>query len=318
MGVGYPHIFLYITFMSKLENTLWVEKYRPKDLESFVGNENLKTTLSKYLSQNDIQNFIFYGPAGCGKTTLAKILVNHLKCDSLYINASDENGIDTIRNKVRGFASMASINNLKIVILDEADFITINGQSALRNIIETFSTTTRFILTCNYVERIIDPLQSRCQVVKVVPPSKYDIALHLSKILKKENVEFLNIDIAHVVNKQYPDLRKMINIFQSSLSDNKLVLDNSFITSNNYINKIIEELKTKNPNFNKIRQIVVDSNIDDYTESYKMLYERANEYLPGKEGLVAILVTDHTYKQNFRIDKEICFMSLISNLINNK
>jgi replication factor C small subunit len=135
------------------------------------------------LDQGDIQNFIFYGPAGSGKTTLAKIIVKNLDCDYLYINASDENGIDTIREKVKGFASSASWKGIKVVILDEADFITIQGQAALRNVIETFSRSTRFILTCNFIERIIDPLQSRCQVLKIVPPSKTDVYNHLTWIL---------------------------------------------------------------------------------------------------------------------------------------
>ena len=114
------------------DNTLLVEKYRPTVLQDYVGNENVKETIQKYLDQNDIQNFIFYGPAGTGKTTLAKLIVKNLNCDHLYINASDENGIDTIREKVKGFASAASWNGIKVVILDEADFITINGQAALR------------------------------------------------------------------------------------------------------------------------------------------------------------------------------------------
>ena len=149
---------------NKKEHTLWVEKYRSQTLEDYVGNEQIKTTISQYLGQNDIQNFLFYGPPGTGKTTLAKLIVNSLDCDYMYINASDENGIDTIRDKVKGFASVASFKPLKVVILDEADYITINGQAALRNVIETYSRTTRFILTCNFIERVIDPLQSRCQV----------------------------------------------------------------------------------------------------------------------------------------------------------
>ena len=158
--------------MASLDNSLLVEKYRPSKLENYVGNETIKKSISKYLEQNDIQNLIFYGPAGTGKTTLAKIIVKNLDCDHLYINASDERGIETIRDKVQGFASVASFKPLKVVILDEADFLTIQAQASLRNIIETFSRTTRFIMTCNFVERIIDPLQSRCQVLKIIPPTK--------------------------------------------------------------------------------------------------------------------------------------------------
>jgi len=169
-----------------INNTLWVEKYRPDILENYVGNENLKETISKYIEQNDIQNLIFYGPAGTGKTTLAKLLVKNIECDFLYINASDERGIETIRDKVSGFASTMSFKPLKVVILDEADFLTIQAQASLRNVIETFSKSTRFILTCNYIERIIDPLQSRCQTLKIVPPSKADVTRHICKILTNE------------------------------------------------------------------------------------------------------------------------------------
>ena len=298
-------------------HSLLVEKYRPNVLENYVGNENIKKSISKYLEQNDIQNLIFYGPAGTGKTTLAKLIVNNLDCESIYINASDERGIETIRDKVSSFASVASFKPLKVVILDEADFLTIQAQASLRNIIETFSRTTRFIMTCNFVERIIDPLQSRCQVLKIVPPTKKDVAKHLSWIMDQEGIGFEMNELGAIVMQHYPDLRKCINTIQLSTQDSILNLDQSVLVSSNYIDKVIDELKDK-ANFKTIRQIIADANVNDYEELFKTLFERASEYLPGKEGTVAILVNDHQYKGNFRIDKEINAMSLISNLINNK
>jgi replication factor C small subunit len=303
---------------STKEHTLFVEKYRPSKLENYVGNEHLKTTIARYLEQNDIQNLIFYGQAGGGKTTLAKLIVGNLDCDYLYINASDERGIETIRDKVSGFASVASFKSLKVVILDEADFLTINAQASLRNVIETFSRTTRFIMTCNFVERIIDPLQSRCQVIKIVPPSKSEVAKHLAWILEKESISYTLEDIKVIVNQYYPDLRKCLNTIQLNSKDSTLKLDNSILVSSNYIDKVIDELKKPKPNFNNIRQTIADSNVEDFDELFKALYEKASEFLPNKEGTVAMLVNDHQYKANFRIDKEINTMSLIQNLINNK
>ena len=300
------------------EHSLFVEKYRPSSLENYVGNEHLKTTISRYLEQNDIQNLIFYGQAGGGKTTLAKLIIGNLDCDYLYINASDERGIETIRDKVSGFASVASFKPLKVVILDEADFLTIQAQASLRNVIETFSRTTRFIMTCNFVERIIDPLQSRCQVIKIVPPSKSEVAKHLAWILEKESISYTLDDIKTIVNQYYPDLRKCINTVQLNSKDSTLKLDNSILVSSNYIDKVIDELKKSKPYFNNIRQTIADSNVEDFDELFKALYERASEFLPNKEGTVAMLVNDHQYKANFRIDKEINTMSLIQNLISNK
>ena len=146
------------------ENTLWVEKFRPGTLDGYVGNEHIIDKVKLYLKSGDVPHLLFYGGAGTGKTTLAKIIANNVDADIMYINASDENNIDTVRTKIKSYASTVGFKRWKIVILDEADYMTPNGQAALRNLMETFSKTTRFILTCNYVEKIIDPIQSRCQV----------------------------------------------------------------------------------------------------------------------------------------------------------
>jgi len=296
------------------ENTLLVEKYRPSTLEHYVGNENIKEVIQKYLNQNDIQNFIFYGGAGTGKTTLAKIIVKNLDCDFLYLNASDENGIDTIREKVKGFASTASFKGIKVVILDEADFITIQGQAALRNVIETFSRSTRFILTCNYIERVIDPIQSRCQVLKIVPPSKLDTAKHTAWVLDQEEISYETDDIKSIVNQYYPDLRKMLNTIQSSTINSKLLLDKDVLVSSNYMLSVIKELSTSK-NWKNIRQIIADSGVKDFEELYRFLFENSSKYASNREGSVAIILNEHLYQANFRIDKEINIMSAISKII---
>ena len=299
-------------------HTLLNEIYRPVVLDNYVGNANLKASIAKQLAQNDIQNYLFYGPAGTGKTTLAKLIVHNLDCESLYINASDERGIETIRDKVSSFASVMSFKPIKVVILDEADFLTIQAQASLRNVIETFSRTTRFILTCNFVERIIDPLQSRCQVFKVVPPTKKEVALHLASVCDKESISYEPTAIGKVVNKFYPDLRKMLNTIQSSNINGNLELDDSLLVSTSYMLAILEELKNKKPSFTKIRQVIADANVDDFEELFRFLYDESSQYMPDKEGTAAMLVNDHQYKANFRIDKEINAMSLIQNLIENK
>ena len=297
------------------ENTLFVEHYRPTKLDNYVGNENIKKVIKQYLDQDDIQNLCFYGPAGTGKTTLAKLIVKNLDCDYLYINASDERGIDTIRDKVTSFASTASFKSLKVVILDEADFLTINAQASLRNVIETFSRSTRFILTCNYIERIIDPLQSRCQTLKIVPPSKVEVAKHLAWILGEENISFIVDDIKNIVNQFYPDLRKMLNTIQLSIIDAKLSIDKSVLVSNNYMNSLLKELTKKKPNWRELRKIIINSGVNDFEELYRFLFDNVSEYASGKEGSVSIILNEHLYQANFRIDKEINISSALAKIV---
>ena len=297
------------------DHTLLVEKYRSKDLDSYVGNEHIKKTIEQYLGQNDIQNLIFYGPAGTGKTTLAKLIVNNLDCDYLSINASDDRGLETIRDKVSGFATTASFKPLKVVILDEADFLTIQAQASLRNVIETFSRTTRFIMTCNYVERIIDPLQSRCQVLKIIPPSKKEVAIHLASIMAIEGTTYDLEDVKTIVNQYYPDLRKCLNTIQLSTQDQKLTIDKSVLVSSNYMTQILKELSNAKPKWREIRQIIANANVSDFEELYRYLYDNANVYASGREGMVAIYINEYSYQSNFRIDKEINCMALIQKLI---
>ena len=297
------------------DHSLLVEKYRPTKLENFVGNEHIKKTIQQYLNNGDIQNFIFYSSAGTGKTTLAKLIVKNLDCDHNYINASDERGIETIRDKVSGFASSASFKPLKVVILDEADFLTIQAQASLRNVIETFSRTTRFILTCNYIERIIDPLQSRCQTLKVIPPTKSDVAKHIAWIMGEENISFEVEDLKTVVNQFYPDLRKCLNTIQLSTHNNSLIIDKNVLVSSNYMTSILKELSKPKPNWREIRQIIANSGSQDFEELFRYLYDNASVYAEGSEGMVAIYINEYSYQANFRIDKEICAMALIAKLI---
>ena len=298
------------------EHTLWVEKHRSQNLNSYVGNEQIKNTIAKYLEQNDIQNFIFYGTAGTGKTTLAKLIVNNLDCDYLYINASDERGIDTIRDKVQGFSSVASFKPLKVVILDEADFLTIQAQASLRNIIETFARTTRFILTCNYIERIIDPLQSRCQVLKIVPPSKQEVAYHIMNVLKQEEVDCSADDLKLVINQFYPDIRKMLNTLQMSVVGDEISIDKSVLVSSNYKTKVLTELmKPSSKSFNTIRQIIADSGVNDYEDLFRYLYDNVEKYASMDMGSIIIYIEEYQYHANFRIDKEINIMALISRIL---
>ena len=194
-----------------MSNTLWVEKYRPTNLDTYIGNEHLKSKLSVYLESGDLPHLLLYGKAGTGKTTLAKLLVNNIECDYIYINASDENNVDTVRTKVKSFASTIGFKDMKVIILDECDYITPNAQAALRNLMETFSKHCRFILTCNYVERIIDPIQSRCQSFQIIPPSRNEVAKHLHNILVEENVMDTPEDIKILVESGYPDIRRVIN-----------------------------------------------------------------------------------------------------------
>jgi len=293
-----------------MSHSLWVEKYRPKDLSTYVGNEHLKEKVKVYLESEDVPHLLLFGKAGTGKTTLAKIVVNNIDCDYMYINASDENKVDDVRNKIKTFASSVGFKSLKVIILDECDYLTPNAQAALRNLMETFSKHCRFILTCNYVERIIDPIQSRCQSYKVVPPSKKEVAQQMVNILKEENCTFELDDIALIVNAGYPDIRRVINSAQRQIVDGKLKIDTSSVIQNNYKLQLLEMLSNGN-NLNDIRKLIADNSISDYSEIYRLLYDEVDNYGNGKQAECIMNIAEAQFQDVNVVDKEINFMSLI-------
>ena len=297
-----------------MSHSLWVEKYRPTDLSTYVGNEHLKEKVKVYLESEDVPHLLLFGKAGTGKTTLAKIVVNNIDCDYMYINASDENKVDDVRNKIKTFASSVGFKSLKVIILDECDYLTPNAQAALRNLMETFSKHCRFILTCNYVERIIDPIQSRCQSYKVVPPSKKEVAKQMVNILQQENCTFELDDVALIVNAGYPDIRRVINSAQRQIVDGKLKIDTSSVIQNNYKLQLLEMLSSGSK-LNDIRQLIADNSISDYSELYRLLYDEVDNYGNGKQAECIMNIAEAQYQDVHVVDKEINFMSLIIRLI---
>jgi len=300
-------------------NSLWVEKYRPIQLQHYIGNEHLKEKVGDYISTGDVPHLLLFGKAGTGKTTLAKLIVNQIDCDHIIINASDENNVETVRTKVKNFAATVGFKDKKIIILDEFDYMTPNAQAILRNLMETYSKHCRFILTCNYIEKVIDPIQSRTQTFQVVPPTKKDVAVHVSKILGEEGITFDPKDIVSILDSYYPDIRKVINTCQLNSSKGTLKVDTQNILDGDLKNKIVEILKSNDDKRNKymnIRQAIADSRVQDFTEFYTYLYEKVDEYASGNTSNVILTLAEGQSKDALVVDKEITFMATIIQINN--
>ncbi len=300
-------------------HSLWVEKYRPTKLDDYVGNENLKAKVKGYIESGDIPHLLFFGKAGTGKTTLAKLIVKNIESDVMIINASDENNVDTVRNKVKNFASGVGFKPYKIIILDEFDYMTPNAQAILRNLMETFSRHTRFILTCNYHEKIIEPILSRCQTFAVNPPSKKEVAVHVSDILNKEGIKFDIKDLADIITNFYPDIRRVMNTCQLQSSKGELKIDRQTILQADFKNTIVDILaggEEKRNAYIQIRQLVGDNKVNDFAELYSTLYERLDDYAAGNTANVILELSQGQFRDALVIDKEICFMATIIAIIN--
>ena len=296
------------------QHTLWIERYRSQTLEQYIGNDAIKARIADCIAKNDIPHFIFAGSAGTGKTTLAKLIVKNIQCDYLYINASDENGIDTIRDKVKGFASTASFQPIKVVILDEADFLTQPAQAALRNLIEEYSAYTRFILTCNYVERLIEPLQSRCELHMLKPPTKGAVAKHIcTNILDVESVTYDVQDVVRVINEFYPDIRSVIKVLQSNVRDSKLTVTT---LDDNWTKQLIQILIKRDKNaWYQVRQLVADAQVDDFQTAYRYMFDHMTEFSYGNDAQLSVILDDFIWRAGVVPDKEINFSAAISRIL---
>jgi len=302
--------------MSRFDS-IWVEKYRPTKLEDIVLSNNNRTILESISKKNEIPNLLFVGNAGIGKTSLAKIIVtNILKCQYLYINASDENGIDTIRTKVTGFSKVKSLDgNVKVIILDECDGLSGDAQRALRNTMEEYCEYTRFILTANYNHRVIPALQSRCQSFDLTPPLEMCVD-RVNTILKAENINLNDSDVDRLttfIKSHYPDLRKVINELQKSCTGGQFVLysrDNSLKFADNLYNLVRQGLVLK------LRKKVIENEQifnSDYGELLKDMFNlvceaKVNDDVKREHLLI---ISEHMYRMSFVMDPEINFYSCL-------
>ena len=296
---------------------IWCEKYRPSCLDDVVLNKNIITYFNNIKEDKSLPNILFVGQPGIGKTTLAKIIVKDiLKCQYLYINASDENGIETIRTKVLNFAQTKSLfGDIKVIILDECDGLSVDAQKALRNSIEEYHDLTRFVLTANYKHKIIPALQSRCQSIDI-NYDKSDYIAKLISIVKAEEMSIGKEDFMGIVNSCYPDFRKGINTIQKfHLSEGNQQID---FDSDNFFKEIVSNL-LPSKQYMKIRKYIIENEAlfnNDYDMLFKKLFDFLYEYTmdEDKKRDCLITVSRYFYQNSQCIDQEINFYSCMLEL----
>jgi DNA polymerase III delta prime subunit len=294
---------------------IWFEKYRPQTLEEIILPESVKNAIKEFGTQENIPHLMFVGKPGLGKTSLAKIIAKSvIKCQYLYINASDENGIDAIRTKVVSFSQTKSIDGrIKIIILDECDGLTQDAQKALRNVMEEFHKVTRFILTANFGHKIINALTSRCQKFDI-QISKSQFTEHLATILTKESIQFESSQIESIAEQYYPDLRLAINELQKNSRSGVLQVNNSKQNIALVKGILINVLSKKDCTI--IRRHVIENEEvfnGDYPGLLRQLFNFINEFEFDEKVKRKMLVTiaDHLYKSAFVMDQEINFYACL-------
>ena len=305
-----------------MEHLLWTEKYRPRTVEECILPERLKAVFQQYVNQKEMPNLLLAGGAGVGKTTIAKAMCNEIGCDYMVINGSDENGVDTIRVKIKNYASSISLSGgRKVVILDEADYLTPNAQAILRNAIEEFAANCSFIFTCNYKNKIIDPLHSRCAVIEfgLKNGEKAQMASaffkRITHILNTEKVEFDEKVIAEVVKKHFPDFRRVINELQRYSKLGKIDVGILSQIGDISISQIVKHLKEKD--FTSVRKWAATSEIDNTTffrKLYDALYDIAK---PQSIPQAVLILADYQYKQAFVADHEINLVACLTEIMAN-
>lgn len=304
-----------------MEHLLWTELYRPKTISDCILPDRLKRPFQEYVNQRSIPNLLLSGGAGVGKTTVAKAMCEEVGCDYMVINGSDESGIDTFRTKIKNYASAMSLTGgRKVIIIDEADYLNPNStQPALRNAIEEFSGNCSFIFTCNFKNRIIDPLHSRCAVVDFTLKNseKTQMAGHFFKrlqmILKNESVQYDDKVIAELVKKHFPDFRRVINELQRYSKFGKIDTGILSQIADISINDVVKYLKEKD--FGSLRKWVASNDIDP-TSLFRKMYDGLYDFLqPQSIPQAVIILADYSYKSAFVADQEINTVACLTELM---
>ena len=305
-----------------MDQYLWVEKYRPSTIDECILPKNLKETFKQFIQTGELPNFLFCGTAGVGKTTVAKALCNEIGAEYLLINGSEESGIDVLRTKIKSFASTVSLtDSKKVIILDEADYLNPNStQPALRAFIEEFSNNCRFIFTCNFKNRIIEPLHSRCAVIdfKIENIEKQEIAAAFFKrtmgILKAENIEADQKVVAELVTKHFPDWRRVLNELQRYSVSGKI---DSGILVNMTEDSFKELLKNmKDKNFTEVRKWVAKNGDSETINIFRQLYDTASANMePNSIPQLVLILADYQYKAAFVADHELNLMAALTEVM---